>query len=66
VLDQQLPSDPLRLDTLRLLSTALLTRFTQTGWVEDFNEAFILLMDVFEMGNNAVYPQTSDVRLDLR
>lgn len=38
-------SDPLRIDVLRHLSMALLTKFSQIGWVEDFTEALSLMIE---------------------
>ena len=45
LLNQQSASDPMRSDTSHHLSTALLSRFYQNGWIEDFQEAFKLILE---------------------
>jgi hypothetical protein len=56
VLDQLPPSHPLRPDALHHLSSALLTRFNQWGWIEDSDEAVKLITEL-----SAIAPQTSDM-----
>jgi hypothetical protein len=45
LLNQQSPSDPMRSDTSHHLSTALLTRFHQNSWIEDFQEVTTLIRE---------------------
>jgi len=45
LLNQKSASDPMRSDTSNHLSTALLSRFYQNGWIEDFQEAYNLILE---------------------
>ena len=45
LLNQKSASDPMRSYTSHRLSTALLSRFYQNSWIEDFEEAFKLILE---------------------
>ncbi len=52
VLDQRPPSHPLRSDILRHLSIALLSRFNQWGWTDDYFEAFKFMWEIINIHMN--------------
>jgi hypothetical protein len=62
--EQRPPSHPLRYDTLNRISIALLTRFSQWGWVEDCEEAFSVLNEVMESTDSTIAGHTSPLSSD--
>ena len=54
VLEQRPSPHPLRLTYLGHLSRARLTRFTQTGWVEDFDDVLKLVVEVLNLWRTEV------------
>ena len=61
VLDEQPPSHPLRSNALHHLSTALLIRFNQWGWIEDFFEAVKIMTEVSQSLAAGIVDHNSDV-----
>ena len=61
VLAEQLPSHPLRSDALGHLSTALLIRFNQWGWIEDYSEAINIMQELNQSLVAGIVNHNSDV-----